>query len=371
MADYRRLEAGDPAPWFRQRSPANPSYNFDTAAGRYIVLCFFLTAGDGPGRSMLKILDEDRALFNDTDIAFFGVSADPADESENRVTDRMPGIRFFWDFDRGVSRLYGAAATDAKDSRAPMRRFWLVLNPNLDIRAVFPAKPEGGGRREVAAYLKALPPVDAYGPSALAAPVLHLPNVLEPDLCRTLIDLYERQGGEESGFMREVAGKTVAALDFGHKRRSDTMINDEALKTVLQQRVKRRVVPAVMKVHQFEITRMERYIVGCYSAETSGHFRPHRDNTTKGTAHRRFAMSVNLNEDFDGGELIFPEYGQRRYKPPPGGACIFSCSLLHMVTPMTRGKRYAFLPFLYDEAAADLREKNNAFLDEGVGAYRK
>jgi hypothetical protein len=32
--------------------------------------------------------------------------------------------------------------------------------------------------------------------------------------------------------------------------------------------------------------------------------------------------------------------------------------------------RYAFLPFLYDEAAARVREANNAKLGEGVGAYR-
>jgi hypothetical protein len=37
---------------------------------------------------------------------------------------------------------------------------------------------------------------------------------------------------------------------------------------------------------------------------------------------------------------------------------------------VTRGKRYAFLPFLYDDAAAKIREANNKFLGEGVGAYR-
>ena len=37
---------------------------------------------------------------------------------------------------------------------------------------------------------------------------------------------------------------------------------------------------------------------------------------------------------------------------------------------MTRGKRYAFLPFLYDDAAAKLREENNKYLGEGVAAYK-
>jgi hypothetical protein len=32
-------------------------------------------------------------------------------------------------------------------------------------------------------------------------------------------------------------------------------------------------------------------------------FRAHRDNTTKGTEHRRFTVSINLNAEFEGGGL--------------------------------------------------------------------
>jgi hypothetical protein len=41
---------------------------------------------------------------------------------------------------------------------------------------------------------------------------------------------------------------------------------------------------------------------------------------------------------------------------------VFSCSLLHEATPITAGKRYAFLPFLYDDAAAKIRQKNLKYL---------
>jgi len=83
---------------------------------------------------------------------------------------------------------------------------------------------------------------------------------------------------------------------------------------------------------------MERYLVVCYEAQTGGDFNAHRDNTTKGTAHRRFAVSINLNaEGFTGGDLAFPEFGQARYKPPTGGACVFSCSLLHEASPIIQG----------------------------------
>ncbi|WP_157934173.1 hypothetical protein [Microvirga ossetica] len=41
--------------------------------------------------------------------------------------------------------------------------------------------------------------------------------MFEPEFCRHLIGLYEQHGGEESGFMREINGKTVAAHDPNHK----------------------------------------------------------------------------------------------------------------------------------------------------------
>src|SRR5690606_12222992 len=116
-----------------------------------------------------------------------------------------------------------------------------------------------------------------------------------------------------------------------HKRRKDYTIEDPELIQRTRAMIRRRIVPEIQKAHQFKVTRMERYIVSCYSAEDGGHFRAHRDNTTAGTAHRRFAVSINLNNDFEGGRVSFPEYGPRDFKPPVGGAVVFSCSLLHAV----------------------------------------
>ena len=369
---YRILQAGDPAPWFRQSSTSNQNYSFDTVAGRYVVLCFYGTAADETGRETLAAVQGPlRPLFDDTRIAFFGVSVDPADASEGRVRELLPGIRHFWDFDGRVGRLYGALPLEAgSEASVPMRRFWMVLNPTLRVRAVFPFKPDGSDRDEVAAYLRALPPVHQFAGFEIQAPVLIVPDVFEPGFCRHLIDLYEQHGGEESGFMREVDGKTVPAFDPSHKRRKDFTITDQTLIRQVQERIIRRINPEIQKVHFFKPTRMERYIVSCYAAEDGGHFRAHRDNTTKGTAHRRFAVSINLNSEFEGGEVSFPEYGPRGYKAPAGGAVVFSCSLLHAVSKVTEGRRFAFLPFLYDDEAAKIREANNVHLGGSVEAYR-
>lgn len=368
---YAVLTPGDPAPWFRQRAYGNPNYVFDTAAGRYIVLCFFASAADPHSAAALAAVRKRGKFFDDVTAAFFGVSVDPLDEKEGRVKDSYPGYRFFWDFDGAVGRLYGAVPLDAEAGKGPvaLRRTWVVLDPTLRVLRVVPFADDRSDIKEVLAYLKSLPPPGRFAGVDLQAPILFLPNVFEPEFCERLIRLYDENGGRESGFMREVDGKTIAVHDHKHKRRRDYDITDQDIVKATQARIRRRVVPEILKIHQFAATRMERYIVSCYSADDEAHFHSHRDNTTKGTAHRRFAVSVTLNDDYDGGEISFPEYGPRSFKPPAGGAVVFSCSLLHAVSKMTRGRRYAFLPFLYDDAAAKIREQNNAFLGEGVAAY--
>jgi peroxiredoxin/predicted 2-oxoglutarate/Fe(II)-dependent dioxygenase YbiX len=370
MAGYINLTPGDPAPWFKQRSTSNPSYTFASAAGRYLVLCFYASASDDATRQIVHTASRHTAVFNDTKAALFGVSLDPRDETEKRVEERMPGFRLFWDFDGAVSKLYGSIPQDAGPGPVTTRRIWVVIDPTLRVMRVIPFTTASADLQALLAYLDALPPPDRFAGFEIQAPVLILPNIFEPAFCEKLIKLYETHGGTESGFMREVDGKTVAQHDYNHKRRKDYVIDDRALMMETQARINRRVVPEVRKVHQFEVTRMERYIVSCYAAEDEAHFRAHRDNTTKGTAHRRFAVSVNLNAAFEGGEVSFPEYGPRSFKPPPGGAVVFSCSLLHAVSKVTAGRRYAFLPFLYDDAAAKIREANNAHLGDGVGAYK-
>ncbi|WP_445465952.1 2OG-Fe(II) oxygenase [Faunimonas sp. B44] len=370
MPSYVQLTPGDPAPWFHQRSYANPRYAFDTAAGRYIVLCFFGSAGDAHAQAAIGAVRRRQAFFDDVTASFFGVSLDARDESEKRVADQYPGYRYFWDFDGTVGRLYGAVPREIEDTRVAVRRLWVVLDPTLRVVKVIPFAEDRSDLAELLACLDALPPPARFAGIDVQAPILVLPNVFEPEFCRKLIGLYEADGGQESGFMREVDGRTVAVHDHGHKRRRDHTIEDPDVIREAQARFMRRVVPFVQRAYQFKATRMERYIVSCYAAEDAAHFRAHRDNTTKGTAHRRFAVSVNLNDDFEGGEVSFPEFGERSFKAPAGGAVVFSCSLLHAVSTVTRGRRYAFLPFLYDDDAARVREANARFLSEERSGYR-
>jgi 2OG-Fe(II) oxygenase superfamily len=335
---------GDPAPWFVARSSDQASFRFDSIAGRYVVLCFLNSGSDAAAVASLRIaLGEHRALFDDVNVGLFIVSTDPEDERLRRFGS-FAGVRHIWDFDRAVSRLYGAIPDD---DPSHVTRFWLVLDPMLRVLRSSPL----AHARAVMEFVAALPPPASHAGVTLPAPVLLLPRVFEPRLCQHLIGLYQSDGGNESGFMLDVDGRTVAVQDTAFKSRRDHDIRDEPTRAAMRERIERRLLPEIWKAFQYSATRIERYIVACYDAAVGGHFMAHRDNTLAGTAHRRFAVTINLNDDYDGGDLRFPEFGASRYRAPLGGAVVFSCALLHEVTPMTRGLRYATLPFLYDSAA--------------------
>jgi peroxiredoxin/predicted 2-oxoglutarate/Fe(II)-dependent dioxygenase YbiX len=362
---YVQLRPGDPAPWFRQRLSTGQAFSFDKAAGRYVILCFFASGSDPQSVSALRAVSENRSLLDSKQASFFGISLDKTDEAMGRIRQGFPDLRVFWDFDGAVSRAYGSAPVEsAIEGTIAIRRFFLVLDPMLRVMCTFPLANAGAG--DLLKFIAALPPPGRIPGGEMQAPVLLLPNVFEPDLCRALIDTYEAHGGAESGFMREIGGRTTLVSDPVHKRRKDCTIVEKAVLDTIKARLSRRLVPEISKAFQFHVTRIERFIVACYADEDRGHFNAHRDNTTKGTAHRRFAVSLNLNDDYEGGELRFPEFGTRVFKPPRGAALVFSCSLLHAANPVTQGRRFVFLPFLYDEAAAKIRQENRAFLDPAL-----
>jgi predicted 2-oxoglutarate/Fe(II)-dependent dioxygenase YbiX/peroxiredoxin len=356
------LRPGQPAPYFAVRSTANPSFHFDTLGGRFIVLGFFGSSQEAEGRRHLDQLLALEGRFDDTNICFFGVSTDAADEGLLR--QRLPGIRYFWDDDRALSGLYGAQSAEG------FRRLTYVIDPALRVLAVLPFDPDPEAHQKALHVLIGrLPRADDHAAVPLHAPVLIAPRIFERGFCRKLIALYEEGGGQESDFMREIDGRTVAINDHKHKRRSDHVIADAGIRRECEAALRERLFPQIEKAFMFRPTQIERYLVACYDTDPGGHFRPHRDNRTSGTMHRKFAVSINLNaEEYEGGDLRFPEFGSRTYRAPSGGAVVFSCSLLHECTSMTRGRRYCFLPFLYDDEGARIRDENLQFLGSAPGS---
>jgi predicted 2-oxoglutarate/Fe(II)-dependent dioxygenase YbiX/peroxiredoxin len=350
---------GDPVPWFGAPLIAGGSFNLQVAAGRWIVLAFLGSPADPRAETELAELVREAALFDPDRIVFYGVLTAPPADPAPYLKRCTAAASFIADYDGAVSRAFGAA--DAPRT--------IVLDPMLRAVAnVAWSEPAGHGET-VRAVLRSLPAVDDAAGVPLCAPVLIVPRIFDFALCEVLVQFYDKLGGKDSGFLFDADGKTTRVVDYRLKRRNDLDVAHPQLREAIRSQIVRRLIPAIAQYFQFDATRMDRSIVACYDSDVGGHFHRHRDNVNIGAQHRRFAVTINLNSGYEGCDLVFPEFGSRRYCAPHGGAIVFSCGVLHQVTPITRGRRYAFLAFLYGEADAALREANNARLHETAAQY--
>ena len=211
--------SGDPVPWFTAPTSSRPDFRFQTVAGRYVVLHFVSSSEAPDGKAVIAAVNAHRHLFDDFRCAFFGVTADPTDQAQQRVKNVIPGVRWFYDSGVDLAKQFGAV-----DQHGRVTSGWLLLDPMLRVIVSGAASPT-----PMFDLLSNLPPPELHAGCEMTAPVLLLPRVFEPALCRALIDFYQKEGGTGSGFMVERDGKTMVVTDPTHKRRSDCVITDETL----------------------------------------------------------------------------------------------------------------------------------------------
>jgi len=144
-----------------------------------------------------------------------------------------------------------------------------------------------------------------------------------------------------------LAGQELNRVYHGRKKRLDLMIVGPALHQILQNVLGRPVAPAVYKAFNFQGFRFDRFLIVRYAADRENRFRTHRDKLSPEAEDRRFVMTLNLNGDaYEGGRLVFPEYGPDQYNPGNGRVVVFSCSLLHEALPVTKRGALRIADFL-------------------------
>jgi predicted 2-oxoglutarate/Fe(II)-dependent dioxygenase YbiX len=315
----RPLDIGERAPDFAARGPSGqPARFYAYAGGRPTALVFDDSAPVEP-----RLVDLGNRLDGRTDVALHRIGGQPAERP----------VPTWADPDRAVASAYGVADGELTA---------VVLDPNLRLVGTVTGD---GFAEEVVTLLERAVHRDRPVTVTAQAPVLLLPAALPPEWCQRLIDVWHHAGGVDTGVERDGA----EVLDDAYKRRRDHTVRDPDLMRELSTVVGRRVMPEVRKAFGYRATRFEGFKIACYDASTGGFFRAHRDNLTRATAHRAFALTLNLNDSYEGGELRFPEYGNQLYRPDAGAALVFSCSQLHEVREITAGRRFVLLSFLFDQ----------------------
>lgn len=224
-----------------------------------------------------------------------------------------------------------------------------VLDPNLRVLASIPLDEARNAARKVRNVLDSNSAGTEPRVVDTQAPVLLIPNVLDPQICNFLMQVWENRGNVETGVEQSRGEVRGERIDIEQKSRRDHVVDDDKLVRLLSSTIGRRVIPELHRAFAYRATRFEGFKIACYDAASGGFFHAHRDNLSPSTAHRRFALTLNLNDPYTGGCLRFPEFGPLLYRPRAGGAVVFSCSHLHEVTEVTSGRRFALLSFLFGD----------------------
>jgi predicted 2-oxoglutarate/Fe(II)-dependent dioxygenase YbiX len=229
----------------------------------------------------------------------------------------------------------------------------VLIGRNGHVLAIYRDEPETQVDRALK-LVQALAADTQPKPAERQAPVLIVPDVLTPADCKRLITIYNMDGNvfvePGHGVQKQRSDYKMRIPEYGRKDRIDHWVVNQKTQALINDRLQRRLFPEISKAFHYRVTRHESYRIGSYEGERGGELHGHRDNVQANVAHRRFACSINLNaEDFEGGELAFPEFGAQRFSPATGEAVVFSSSLLHEPLHVTKGRRLVLLAFLFGE----------------------
>lgn len=234
----------------------------------------------------------------------------------------------------------------------------LAVDERGVIRGGFILEP-GARFSAVSAAASALADALLAAPQARPAPVLVRPDALDAQTCAELVATLENdwvRSGQRTGATAPL--QPMASL----KWRRDHVLGPGRLHDAVQRQLAERVLPAVEQSFAYRVRAHEGFKIVAYDAPRAsppgaavatapdapfGHFARHRDNRAAGTEHRRFALSLGLGSAYRGGRLVFPEFNDDGLRLETGQAAVFSASLLHAVTPVTHGTRYALVSFLW------------------------
>lgn len=324
---------------------------YDRFTGKLVVLFFCPTTTAVGARNDLQGFNARAGAFDAADTTIVVVTRDSA--AANAALEVPHGIDFtvFSDPAGAITRGYGADGASSVATPHESECTTYLLDRNQRVLAT-----QFGGSGHAAWALERLrteaPSLSPARQVTHQAPVLLLPNVVDDVLCARAIEAWRADHEEGAMRLRTAASSTAAAgastevVNHRVKKRMDHRPG-EALNRDLAEAVLGRIEPELLKAFQFQIVAAERFCIAAYNANRGDYFKPHRDNTTTQTERRRFAITVHLNDDYDGGGVKFPEFADDVYTTTTGGVLVFSCSLMHEALPVTKGTRLVALSFLF------------------------
>lgn len=173
------------------------------------------------------------------------------------------------------------------------------------------------------------------------------------------LSVFDPQKTNETGEVSWIVDKTV---------RDTQIIPFNELFPKVEELFKNTVKQIINPFYNFEVESSE--VPQFLSYSVGGHYRPHIDGESiwvspkdekiwKKSTDRDLSFVFFLNDDFEGGDFIFPEY-RIRVRPEPGLLVCFPSNhfYMHGVEPVTKGKRYSIVTWAKVKGFETMEEQN-------------
>lgn len=350
--NFRAIGVGDFAPnsVFADQNGQPVSLVEIPYAGTFTAVAVLRDAGNPNAAAFLGTLRAQAAQFEAAGAQLVAALGVPADRLASLGNALQPGFALLSDANGECAASFGLMDGEGAGLIA-------ILDRNSHVIAKLTGLPGVAPVAEALAVIAKHKSAETDSAAPGHAPVLLIPRLFEPELCRDLMQFWE-QGEKRIDEVTQGRGSEVRDNVLSDvKKRADVTVpeGDNELHQAILMRFNMRVVPRIEKVFQFKTNSYDGARVGCYEpgedgkdGEEGGYFRAHRDSVShKVDQERRFALSLNLNDGFEGGRLCFNEYGPQTYCPAAGDGVVFSCKLLHEAMPVTKGRRFGLFAFFY------------------------
>lgn len=195
----------------------------------------------------------------------------------------------------------------------------------------------------------------------LLSNILIQPKVLTPKGINFLIDFAKNSEKEQMGvFDADKANKTKANEE--HPSKIDLSARNVSCADIapiiddIKDLMQNIVTNVINPFYGFKVKDSEVPQLLCY--EPGGHYKPHNDSEAlwtnpdgstiwKKSIDRDLSTVLFLNDDFEGGEFVFPDL-RIRIRPEPGLLVCFPSSrwFVHTVEPVKSGNRYTLVSWM-------------------------
>ena len=172
--------------------------------------------------------------------------------------------------------------------------------------------------------------------------IVQINNVVDKSLCNKLIEFTEQKAKTQMKIGKNKSNKEIRnVLGYTLKIKDKSIfnkINNEIQKLYVFYKIK------FPKMHSTKINQIDllKYKVG-------GKYEIHTDNATM--TNRHLSIIINLNDDYEGGDLIFTDQKHneiKKLKLGKGSIVFFPSNFMypHIIKPITKGTRYSIVAWL-------------------------